>query len=635
MAASSTAADQLSKKVGQLGGSIAGMVSIAKGVVLYEAIKGAFDAFAGLNKFNVDMANTTAILQGNAQAASTWLAVSDLMAISVESLDRSFVHLSSVMNSGGNPALKQMGINAEDAHGKLKLINQVVLESADYFQRHAGASNNAALANELFGRSGYELVPILEMGRKGLADVAAEASKYGLILDSAAIKRNAAFTYQLKLAGLAAKGLAISVGNAVLPAITTLAMALAKVVQSNLPAFIAGIVRAVNYIAGFIEGLTGVKLTLDPLALKLAAATGAIDDTGTAMDKGTSAADRLAAAIQKVRDRTTAATRAIDDQIKKLNAQNDAQSFMDRQAKLQQDLANKSKDIEKLRREQYTQFWLGNFATARDIGDQITRAQEDAANLTTEMTRNTEDEQTKAKITALEKQKQFIQDAADKQIAAMQRAAKGTTDAMTGAFGAITKSAGRGGSDSAANFMKLFNPDATGRLMGEKLLDALLGPLVSSGAGGKVHTSVRKGANWIKVGQAIGDAIGTGITISVGASISKYFEDLAAYFKKSPTQRYFEEHPPKGYASGGTVPGPLGAPQLAIVHGGERVLTPQQQLVMPSDGDDLGETNALLRDIARSLQLMATPPSSTGLSADVTRMLEHVSHSRRRGLAGV
>ncbi len=32
-----------------------------------------------------------------------------------------------------------------------------------------------------------------------------------------------------------------------------------------------------------------------------------------------------------------------------------------------------------------------------------------------------------------------------------------------------------------------------------------------------------------------------------------------------------------GYATGGLVPGLPGTPQLAIVHGGERVLTPQQQ----------------------------------------------------------
>ena len=32
-----------------------------------------------------------------------------------------------------------------------------------------------------------------------------------------------------------------------------------------------------------------------------------------------------------------------------------------------------------------------------------------------------------------------------------------------------------------------------------------------------------------------------------------------------------------GFASGGTVPGPVGAPQLAVVHGGERILTPAQQ----------------------------------------------------------
>jgi hypothetical protein len=32
-----------------------------------------------------------------------------------------------------------------------------------------------------------------------------------------------------------------------------------------------------------------------------------------------------------------------------------------------------------------------------------------------------------------------------------------------------------------------------------------------------------------------------------------------------------------GYATGGVVPGPMGAPQLAVVHGGEQVLTPAQR----------------------------------------------------------
>ena len=36
-----------------------------------------------------------------------------------------------------------------------------------------------------------------------------------------------------------------------------------------------------------------------------------------------------------------------------------------------------------------------------------------------------------------------------------------------------------------------------------------------------------------------------------------------------------------GFAQGGVVPGPTGRPQLAMVHGGERVMTPQQQQQQP------------------------------------------------------
>lgn len=636
---SAAASDQLGKKLGALGGNISSVITLTKGLILYEAIKKAFDAFAGVEKFDSDLQNLTNLLQGNAKAASTWLAVGDLLGISVETIDKAVVHLSTSMNTG-SATLKQMGINASDARGRLKPVNDVLLEAVDYFQRHAGASNNAALANGLFGRSGYELLPILEQGRAGLAAISAEAAKYGLIIDEAGVRKNAAFAAQLRVAGMAVKGLTIGLGNALLPAVTALAMGLAGLVQQNLPALIAMINRAVSYVIGFIEGLTGTKIEVSKLATDLAGLASTTDDTGTAMDKSGAASARLAAAIDKVKAKTKAATDAIDAQIKKLNDQKAAQSFMDQQAKLQQDLANKSRDIDKLRADQYQQFWLGNFSTAADIGDQITRAQQDQANIQLESTRNTEDEQTKVKVDALEKQKQSIQAAADKQIAAMQKAAKGTTDAMAAGFGGIPALAGKSGKDSQFKFVKDFDAAKTGAQIGEQLKSALAG------------------GDWTKIGKVIGMAIGQGVGTALGPAISEAIRVslsaalhslgnlVAALAQKLNSIPGFNNLMPgvvgglQGEASvlrqfhqGGYVPGSASQDFPAMLRGRELVLTEQQQATIGA-GPDMSTVEQLLRQVVALLAAGQRSGSGTGTEAALSNLMERASGNRRRVGAG-
>ena len=57
-----------------------------------------------------------------------------------------------------------------------------------------------------------------------------------------------------------------------------------------------------------------------------------------------------------------------------------------------------------------------------------------------------------------------------------------------------------------------------------------------------------------------------------------------------------------GFASGGTVPGPVGAPRLAVVHGGERVLTPGEA----ASADSGGGTTAVTVSFE-------APPAGSGL----------------------
>lgn len=624
--------------VESLTGKIGRLANLGNLFIAFEAIKSGLAAFDGLEQHNIDLLRTTEILGGNATAASTWSVVAHEMNISLTTIDRAFTKLSTDLNATGNPALKQMGIAAEDAHGKLRPLNDVINQAADYFHRHAGAVNNAALANALFGRSGYELLPILEQGRAGLNAITEEARKYGLILDATTIERNAAFTFQLKQAQLALDGLGMALGNAALPGLAALGQAFSRVVEDNLPAFISGVNRAVSYLLGFFEALTGMSMKVDAGAMALSSLNSITGDTGSAMDKAGGASNRLADAIQKVRDHTTAATRAIDDQIKSLNAQQAAESFMDRQAKLQQDLANKAHDIDKLRKQQYQEFWLGNFQTASDIGDQITQAQQDQANIQKQMGRNVEDESIKNKITALEKQKQLIQDASTKQIEAMQRAARGTTEAMAGAGAAMGPIFGEAGKTAAGRFKFAMDAGAEdiGKTMGSKLMDAMFGPQVwvDQDRSIKGHFERNGGQGFAAIGKAIGDSIGTGLTTALGKGLTNWWDDYLKWLKEGVGPGGAARHglPPayKSYDMGGKVPGPRGWPQLAIVHGGEEVRTPAQQ--RQQEATDMSETNTILREIAAYLAT-SSQGGSGGLAA-VNALIDAAKRSRGRGVAG-
>jgi hypothetical protein len=83
-----------------------------------------------------------------------------------------------------------------------------------------------------------------------------------------------------------------------------------------------------------------------------------------------------------------------------------------------------------------------------------------------------------------------------------------------------------------------------------------------------------------------------------------------------------------GFDRGGMVPGPIGAPRLAVVHGGEEVRTPAQQ------ASGMAETNALLRQLIAAVLAGNGSGSTTGGLAALSNLIDNAGRSRARGMAG-
>ena len=73
----------------------------------------------------------------------------------------------------------ELGISILDNQGNLKKLDSITLEVAGVFKGMTDDTKKAALAQDLFGRSGLNLIPFLEMGSKGIQELGADSKRLG------------------------------------------------------------------------------------------------------------------------------------------------------------------------------------------------------------------------------------------------------------------------------------------------------------------------------------------------------------------------------------------------------------------------------------------------------------------------
>jgi len=119
-------------------------------------------------------------------------------------------------------AFDAMGIKIKDANGAIKSTEQIFGEIADKFSSYQDGADKSALANAIFGKSGVELVNVLNLGKSGLSDMAAEARQFGQVVDSQAAKAAAQFNDDLSRLSSVATAAGQSLLKGLLPALSNI-----------------------------------------------------------------------------------------------------------------------------------------------------------------------------------------------------------------------------------------------------------------------------------------------------------------------------------------------------------------------------------------------------------------------------
>lgn len=191
-------------------------------------------------------------------------------------------------------SLRDLNISTVDSQGKLRTVEDILPQVADRFADMADGAAKAKLAQDLFGKAGGELIPLLNKGSAGLKEYADEAARLGLIIDSKTAKEADEFNDNLTKLGQTVKGIGMGIAKDLLPHLLEFSgvildiirqqkpldaffLSLNKGISSQIPAWKQATDAIVNYVTWFRLGLMGEDLS----AVKAAAFASNDSDVGT------------------------------------------------------------------------------------------------------------------------------------------------------------------------------------------------------------------------------------------------------------------------------------------------------------------------------------------------------------------
>ena len=202
-------------------GTAVGVATAAAATALAVMVKQSIDAMDNMSK----LAQSTGVA---VEELSALAYAADLSGVSEDALGTSLVKLTKNMSDAAQgtgeaqKAFDALGISVKNADGSLKGADDVLGEIAGKFAQYRDGAEKTALAVSLFGRSGADLIPLLNSGAEGLAEMTAEAEELGLTFDQQTGKAAEAFNDNLSRLNAVKKGLVNRITAELLPSLVNL-----------------------------------------------------------------------------------------------------------------------------------------------------------------------------------------------------------------------------------------------------------------------------------------------------------------------------------------------------------------------------------------------------------------------------
>ena len=216
--------------------AIAGVTALAKGAI---------DTADNLNDLSIRTGVAVESLSRFGAAAEDSGSTIDEVGKAMGRLARGIVDPASATSE----ALGKIGVATRDARGKILNLDEIMLGVADKFAKMPAGAEKTALAMELFGKSGANLIPMLDQGSAAL-------SQYAATIDTEMAQAADQFNDTLNEVARSIAGPFNKAVSELLPLITTLAKGLAQFITDIMPILQPMIEKAV---AGIIQIVEAIK----------------------------------------------------------------------------------------------------------------------------------------------------------------------------------------------------------------------------------------------------------------------------------------------------------------------------------------------------------------------------------------
>jgi hypothetical protein len=232
------------------------------------------------------------------ETLSVWKPAAEQSGVSGESFEKGLRKLSTTMleaATGSEDAARgfsAVGVEFKNQDGTLRATDQVLLDLAERFKSMPDGAEKTALAVQLFGKSGAELIPFLNQGRDGINELAAEMQALGVQMSSETAAQAGNFNDALDKVKLATTSIGNQIIASLLPALNDMAGGMVESAKQG------GTLRVI---------LDGVVLVLKTLALGVATVGKAFVALGEAIGAG------VAAAVEALKGNTEGAKAIIAD----------------------------------------------------------------------------------------------------------------------------------------------------------------------------------------------------------------------------------------------------------------------------------------------------------------------------------
>lgn len=238
----------------------------AKQAAVALGVAGAAGGFVAMTKAaidNADALNKAAQKIGiSVEALSRLQYAAKLSDVSIQGLQVGMNALARQM-AAGSDAFTALGISVTNSDGTLRSSVAVLGEVADRFSRMENGATKTALALDIFGRSGTELIPLLNSGSDGLAAMAQEADNVGATISGSAGVAAEKFNDTLTKIGATVGGVFNKIASEAIPALQGLADTLASPEFAQAASqFAQAVIGGLNLIA---QTATGVSNLLNNL----------------------------------------------------------------------------------------------------------------------------------------------------------------------------------------------------------------------------------------------------------------------------------------------------------------------------------------------------------------------------------